>query len=188
MQHNLHIQHANIYLGGEPQAGAILSELKFASMVPNVGEMWPEQGGVNGGMMPARDGVPAYYLIVPPDPEAEAESLEFGGSGKLIEGLSDWDGLANTKLLLASGIKHPAAEFCASRTIAGFNDLYLAARREMRMLFVTCPQLFKPKWYWTSSQSSAYDAFCQLFGDGDQDNDGKDLTLRVRAVRRFFVN
>jgi hypothetical protein len=43
-------------------------------------------------------------------------------------------------------------------------------------------------WYWSSTQCSANNAFCQRFDDGDQGNYGKGLTLRVRAVRRFLIN
>ena len=43
-------------------------------------------------------------------------------------------------------------------------------------------------WYWSSTQYSAYGAFSQDFSDGGQGHDGKDCTLRVRAVRRFLIN
>ncbi len=46
----------------------------------------------------------------------------------------------------------------------------------------------KPTWYWSSTQYSAYGAWVQDFGDGDQNDAHKLLALRARAVRRFLIN
>ena len=40
-------------------------------------------------------------------------------------------------------------------------------------------------WYWTSTQYSAHNAFCQDFGDGYQYGLGKSNELRARAVRQI---
>jgi hypothetical protein len=42
-------------------------------------------------------------------------------------------------------------------------------------------------WYWSSSQSSAGNAFVQAFSGGDQYGNHKGLEWRVRAVRRFLI-
>jgi len=41
--------------------------------------------------------------------------------------------------------------------------------------------------YWSSTQQSDTNAWRQFFGTGNQDHDGKDFNLRVRAVRRVAV-
>ena len=50
------------------------------------------------------------------------------------------------------------------------------------------PEAFQARWYWSSSQRSAYGAFGLLFDDGDQDGSGKGSELRVRPVRRSLID
>jgi len=47
---------------------------------------------------------------------------------------------------------------------------------------------FEAAWYWTSTQYSAGNAFCQGFADGDQDGHGKGNKLRARAVRMIQLS
>lgn len=49
-------------------------------------------------------------------------------------------------------------------------------------------EAFEPAWHWSSTQYSADGAFCQDFVGGGQGGDGKDVKLRVRAVRRFLID
>lgn len=49
------------------------------------------------------------------------------------------------------------------------------------------PEAFRPEWYWSSSQRSAYGAFIMDFGDGYQYGSAKDDELRVRPVRRVLI-
>ena len=44
-------------------------------------------------------------------------------------------------------------------------------------------EAFRDTWYWSSSQRSAYTAFCMYFDDGYQDGSDKGYELRVRPVR-----
>ena len=65
-----------------------------ASGIPAIGEYWPGEGGVNGGLFPG--GEKPYYLIVPTGADAEP-TLEWGGYGRELDGAkSPWDGQANT--------------------------------------------------------------------------------------------
>lgn len=50
------------------------------------------------------------------------------------------------------------------------------------------PEAFQARWYWSSSQRSANNAFSMHFDDGGQDNGGKDGELRVRPVRRSLID
>lgn len=47
-------------------------------------------------------------------------------------------------------------------------------------------EAFQPRWYWSSTQRSAYGAFSMGFDGGGQDYGGKNDELRVRPVRRFI--
>ncbi|WP_312374349.1 Lcl domain-containing protein [Stutzerimonas nitrititolerans] len=48
-------------------------------------------------------------------------------------------------------------------------------------------QALAPRWYWSSTQCSPYNAWIQAFDDGGQDTVRKDYEYRARAVRRFKV-
>lgn len=50
------------------------------------------------------------------------------------------------------------------------------------------PEAFQPRWYWSSSQRSAYDAFYMDFGGGHQDYDAKYPEFRVRPVRSVLID
>lgn len=50
------------------------------------------------------------------------------------------------------------------------------------------PEAFQPRWYWSSTQRSAHDAFPMGFGDGNQGNGGKNIELRVRPVRSVLID
>lgn len=154
---------------------------------PSVGSVLYDQGGVLAGIMPPEDGKPGYYLIVPTNPAAEAEALEWGPYETKIEGLDPRDGKTNTELLARADSDHPAAEFCAGLSLNGHSDYYLPSRREASLMAATVPHLFKEGWHWTSTQPSADSAFVQDFSGGHQGYYSKNLTLRVRAVRRFLI-
>jgi hypothetical protein len=155
--------------------------------IPSIGQYWPEQGGVNAGLMRGANGKPDYYLIIPTDDAGKNTSVAWGGYGTETEGANcEFDGLANTTALLKSENEHPAAEWAAGVIIEGHNDFYLPARRENSVAYGNCPELFDNEWYWSSTQYSARSAWVQHFGDGGQGIDGKDYSLAARAVRRYY--
>lgn len=47
---------------------------------------------------------------------------------------------------------------------------------------------FRDTWYWSSSQRSAYGAFCMGFAGGHQGSSGEGTELRVRPVRSEFLD
>jgi hypothetical protein len=196
MNLNIHINTATIHVNREAGEPGAFSEMVFGTLAtageasasvrgsaPEMGQPWPDQGGILAGSMPAEDGQPGYYLIVPAD-GAETEDLKWGPTNKEIEGLSARDGKANTAALTASKLKHPAAEFCAGLKLHGFDDYYLPSRREASLMAATVPHLFTAGYHWTSSQASADTAFVQDFSDGTQYSLSKGNEWRVRAVRR----
>ncbi|MBV4478743.1 DUF1566 domain-containing protein [Pseudomonas khavaziana] len=158
-----------------------------ASGIPAIGEYWPGEGGVNGGLFPGGD--KPYYLIMPTGADAES-SLEWGSYGQELDGAkSPWDGQANTAYLISSNREHdhPAAQFCAAYERDGHKDFYLMARREASFLEITVPDVFTKAYHWTSSQRSAYFAYTMDFGAGWLDNNGKLNERLARPVRRKFI-
>jgi hypothetical protein len=153
--------------------------------IPALGEYWPGQGGINGGLVAARGDVPAHYLIIA---KSDAGSHEWGGRGVDLPGTSKTDGKLNTELLCFDDTNYPAANACAEYEADGHNDFYLPACAELYHCWVTVPELFaKDTWYWSSTQRSAYYAFSLNFGDGSHYSLVKFTELRVRPVRRFFI-
>ncbi|WP_371360143.1 DUF1566 domain-containing protein [Pseudomonas sp. KT_2_4] len=158
-----------------------------ASGIPAVGEYWPGEGGVNGGLFPGGD--KPYYLIVPTGSDAEA-THEWGGYGQELDGAkSPWDGQANTAYLASSNREHdhPAAQFCAAFERDGHKDFYLMARREASFLEITVPDVFTQSYHWTSSQRSAYYAYFMVFGVGWLYYGVKNDERLARPVRRKFI-
>ena len=154
---------------------------------PALGEYWPGQGGFNGGLVAARGDVPAHYLIIA---SKDVGSLEWGGRGVEVKGLSKTDGYTNTQVLIGNDDerKYPAADACAEYIADDHHNFYLPAAAELYQGWLNCPEVFAQDcYYWSSSQRSADYAFSLGFGDGLQHYYGKLYELRVRPVRRFFI-
>jgi hypothetical protein len=155
--------------------------------IPTIGQPWPEQGGVNAGLMRGSNGKPDYYLIIATNDDGKNPSVEWGTYGTEVDGADcEFDGLANTTALLKAETEHPAASWAAGVMIEGHNDFYLPARREQSLMYANCPELFDNSWHWSSTQSSALHAWLQYFAGGHQYVDYKDISLAARAVRRFY--
>ena len=159
----------------------------YPHSVPELGAIWPGQGGFNGGLVAARDDVPAHYLIVA---AKDADSHEWGCCGIDVKGLCKTDGYTNAQVLIGNDNekKYPATNACAEHQADGHHDFYLPAAAELYHCWLNVPDLFdKDTWYWSSSQRSASSAFRMDFGGGNQDDLGKLNELRVRPVRRLFI-
>ena len=157
------------------------------SGIPAIGDVWPGEGGVNGGLFPG-DGKP-YYLIVPTGADAQAE-LEWGGYREELDGAkSAHDGLTNTADLVETDTAYPAAQFCSAFERDGHKDFYLMSRREASFLEITLgdKDVFSKSWHWTSTQYSADLAFTMDFEGGWIYGSGKTSERLVRPVRRKFI-
>lgn len=91
--------------------------------VPEIGQPWPGQGGINGGFVPAIGDVPAHYLIFA---HQDVGEHEWGGRNKDSKATSRHDGKANTDALIAEG-GHPAAEAARAYQADGHSDFDLPA-------------------------------------------------------------
>ena len=159
----------------------------YSHSIPELGAVWPGQGGFNGGLVAARDDVPAHYLIVA---AKDAGGHEWGGRGIEVKGLSKTDGYTNAQVLIGNEdeTKYPASNACAEYQADGHHDFYLPAAAELYHCWLNVPELFaKDTWYWSSSQRSANYAFTMDFVDGNQSIGVKNNELRVRPVRRLFI-
>jgi len=166
-----------------PQAANVAAPAPAAT--PALGEYWPGQGGINGGLVAARGDVPAHYLIFA---TKDSGSFEWGPRSTDLSGTSKTDGELNTELMCFDEKNYPAANACAEHEADGHNDFYLPAAAELYQGWLNCPEVFaQDTYYWSSSQRSAYNAFLMYFDDGSQVISDKGSELRVRPVRRFFI-
>jgi len=158
---------------------------KIALSYP-LGAFIESQGGYYAGIIRGEEGQPSHHLFVAKE-DASTDDLAWGETGKKIDGASFVnDGRGNTAALIATG-KSPAAEACKAYRSGEFDDWYLPAQAELNVAFANCREHFDKVWYWSSTQSSAYYAWLQVFGYGNAYDDHKGFDYRVRAVRRLEI-
>jgi hypothetical protein len=168
--------------------------------LPPLGTPIPHLGGTFWALMRAKPGSGRddYPIIVPEGVQYERECA-WGGRGIDEPGAAcTWDGLANTRALVASEHTHPAAEFAEalnreavqeSDVASGPPALYLPAQRELMALFAAGCTAFDPKGvYWTSTQYDRDNAWYQGFGNGGTSISNKSWEgWRARLVRRSSI-
>ena len=94
---------------------------------PAIGQIWPGQGGIYAGIVPARNGNNAYHLVI----GEELGRFEWGPYGDESPAKSLIDGLANTTALIESDGDYPAAKAAAAYSADGHTDFYLPAASEL---------------------------------------------------------
>lgn len=176
--------------GLAPIAALIPGHLVTSFAPPAIGQHWHGQGGVYAGLVRGVGEQPDYHLIVPTDPAAQVEEIEWGGYGQNEPAAtSDRDGRANTLALIESEHDHPAAQWATDLEIDGLRDWYLPARHELRLCYLNVPELFSTDgWYSSSTQYSPFTAWIQTFVVGNQGDDRKVNTRRAVAVRRVVTD
>lgn len=195
-----HAEHVTIRIADaqSPEAAAFLREVLPASSAiavsppqadpqpPELGQVWPGQGGIYVGILPAIGNRPAMHLIAGPEC---ADRLKWGPYEDETPATSRHDGRANTQALVASRDKYPAAWWCSNQQVDGHADWHLPSQAELFMALLYAPQAFeKESWYWSSTQDSRTYAFVQDFAYGYSGWRAKGLELRVRAFRWIHLN
>jgi hypothetical protein len=97
-------------------------------------------------------------------------------------------GNANTNTIVASlGAGTYAAKLCDDLVSGGYSDWYLPSRDELNKLNANKNLIggFPSGGYWSSSETSANNAWKQSFQSDNQNNYSKDYLGYVRAVRSF---
>jgi len=145
-----------------------------------------------------------YALVVAPKAGGEKLDLEYKKKSLgTADGTDSYDdGLANSERV--NDANHPAAHFCRSLKIGGFDDWYLPSRDELAMLWRNLgprrkdtPDLFREDgaeafesdWYWSSTEHASYSGTAWLVGFyyGLQGSNDKYYYCGVRAVRRLKI-
>ena len=148
------------------------------------------------------DGGVLYALFVPPKALGQSPSnLQWKTSNTSTSGTASLtNGFANSEAM--NDASHPAAQYCRGLSIGGKADFYLPAKDELNQLAInmapgsTAATLFQTGqseafdtsiYYWSSTESNAYQAWGQNFSDGFQIGDFKISNLLVRGVRRLAI-
>ena len=97
-------------------------------------------------------------------------------------------GNANTNAIVAKlGSGTYAAKLCSDLVLNGYSDWYLPSKGELSLI-LTSPYLnyfSTSSLYWSSSEVNNSDAWCQNFVSGQQNDNSKTSSCRVRAIRSF---
>lgn len=148
---------------------------------PAIGEYWPGQGGIYGGLRLYPEGM-CHVIFAAQDVGKHA----YGEDGTEIEAASQIDGRANTAILVNRDGSHPAADAAYAFTCDGHSDFYLPASGELHHGYLYLPESFEKAWYVSSSQYSADYAYYLDFVDGWLLSIVKYNERLVRPVRRFL--
>ncbi|HHN2555369.1 TPA: hypothetical protein ACRN0X_003919 [Pseudomonas aeruginosa] len=111
---------------------------------------------------------------------------EWGKYGQDVDGAVSYrDGASNTVAMAEAGSP------IAKQAMEIGEGVFIPSVLELALLFSAkqAGELsgFADRWYWSSSQYSAYYAFSTLFNDGSTDGSGKDFAFRVRPVRKILI-
>lgn len=149
---------------------------------PALGEYWPGQGGIYGGIRLYPEGLCRVIFAA-----TDVGKHAYGEYGISVEATSRHDGRENTSILVSRDGSHPAADAAYAFTCDGHNDFSLPSIGELNHAWQYIPDSFEKDWYISSTQRSAYTAFHMHFDDGYQDYYAKNGELHVRPVRSLPI-
>lgn len=148
---------------------------------PAIGDYWPGQGGLYGGLRHYPEGL-CHIIFAAKDVGRHS----YGEYGTNVEATSNIDGRENTAILVNRDGSHPAAEAAYGYTCDGHNDFYLPSSGELHHGYLYLPESFEKDWYISSTQRSADSAYDMDFEDGWLSNGVKDNERLARPVRRIL--
>lgn len=183
---NLHLTFNLFSPESQPTVAQFLESLsepvaEAALTPPAIGEYWPGQGGIYGGLRLYPEGM-CHLIFAAQDVGKHAYSEH----GTKVEATSQIDGRANTAILVNRDGSHPAADAAYAFTCDGHADFYLPASGELHHGYLYLPASFEKAWYVSSSQRSANGAYSVDFEDGWLGYSHKYDEFLVRPVRRIL--
>lgn len=137
--------------------------MDFKQNLPAFGEIVPGEGGRLGGIVRGAliNGLrqPDYAIIVS---DFSSISSSWHPLDKSVKGAQSFnDGKTNTLAMCEQ--KSPAAIHVSSLEFENHKDYYIPSIAEIWTLRTNVPELFKPEWYWTSTQYNIRSAHRQNF-------------------------
>jgi hypothetical protein len=83
---------------------------------------------------------------------------------------------------------HDAMEYCSNLELNGFTNWYLPPKDELNFAYENARQYMNKTWYWSSTEYSSTDSWCQNFSAGSagfQYDSRMADAYSVRAFRAF---
>lgn len=121
------------------------------------------------------------------------EYYTWGDTGRFGTSTEIGTGKKNTETIASKSKnrKNNAAKACLDYAVNGYDDWFLPSKEELNLMYMVLHAKgigsFAKNTYWSSSEDkdSAASAWRQYFGNGDQDNQGRNFNSKVRAIRVF---
>lgn len=106
------------------------------------------------------------------------------------DGTATGTGAQNTADIVAvdCSLGQTAARIADAYRQNGYGDWFLPSKDELKLLYekrTTVPQFYFDAYYWSSTEANTSTAWDQYFHTGDQDQNSKTLTRKVRPIREF---
>ena len=133
-----------------------------------------------------------FLEAAPEDLESVVWAAKFSVTGVIDQDIGS--GSDNTlNIISVLGEDHNggnyAAKRCADHVVGEFNDFFLPSKDELNAMYVNLHEQdlggFANNFYWSSSELNGYNAWGQIFANGNQNYDVKDNNNNVRCARAF---
>lgn len=152
---------------------------KTSIALPAIGTELPALGGTLGAFIAYTDGSVRGLIVAP---SAHEISGAWGKHGIDVPGARGIDGMASTVAMADAGSE--IAQAVLALKVGGIAGWHIGSQAEMMVLKTCVPDLFNKKpLYWTSTQYSRSDAWCQDFEYGRSNDYYKYYEFRVRPLR-----
>lgn len=147
--------------------------------LPAIGTHLPAEGGTLAAILARADGSTYGLIVSHAKHERTGVWGEYGQDVPCARGIH---GLASTNAMAEAGSN--IANVVRAMALDGHADWYIPSRMELLAAYEGAPELFdKDGWYWSSTQSSRFHAWCQYFEYGCSHANLKDTEFRARPVR-----
>jgi len=122
-------------------------------------------------------------------PRIIAKAVEYGGYNQTINAFNQTDGRANsTAIITAIGAGNYAAKYCDTLNVQGFNDWYLPAIEELKIVLPYIEKVNPDEgvidWFWSSTAENDDDNSMLLYQDGSSVSNERFSLANVICVRR----
>ena len=172
--------------GAQESQARTIGTYEIGDRGPAGGIVFYDKGSFSDGWRYLEAAPSGWYNGGREDPTAvwANEAKEIGTAVGIGSGIENTAAIAERLRYAESG---RAAQMCDDLEFGGYNDWFLPSKDELNQLYRTRGVVggFAAAYYWSSSESSAYYAWVQLFSNGYQFNAYKNLESRVRSVRAF---